>query len=100
MKLQYRIWAWLCCLFTGWISVHHRLPQHKHKGVTLGILCFVLTGGYYPDTAVYSSYDNKWYATDDIHKDITEYVSHWRYSNTPRIFSDEWIINRRQAGDK
>ena len=95
MKFQYVILAKIMSLLSGWIPVNRKLPKHKEKNVTLGILCFCLMSGYYPAVCVFSSYDKKWYR-ENSHEDVTEYVSHWKSSKAPSIFFDEWLINKRR----
>lgn len=94
MKIQYVLFSKITCFLSGWISVNKRLPKHKNKNVSLGILCFCLLQGYYPAVCLFSPSDKRWVGTSD-HGDVTEFVSHWKYSKAPGIFFDEWIIQKR-----
>lgn len=99
MKIQYCFLSWLDSILSGWIPVKRRLPRHKHKSVTLGILCFCLLDGYYPAVCLFSSADKKWFR-ENSHEDITENVTHWKSSVTPPIFFTEWIINKRRNNNE
>jgi hypothetical protein len=96
MKIQYVIESWIMSLLSGWIPVTRKLPSHKNKSVTLGILCFCLLQGYYPAVCIFSpGNDKKWYR-ENGHEDVTEFVSHWKLvSSVPIIFWHEWTINKR-----
>jgi hypothetical protein len=95
MKFQYVLLSKILCFITGWISVKARLPKHKNKSVTLGIVCFCICCGYEPHVLIFSPYDNRWIDFKDKNMDMTEFVTHWKSSKTPLLFFDEWMINKR-----
>ena len=87
LKPQYALLALVTSWITGWIPVTRRLPSHGNSGVTLGILCWVLHTGYYPAVAVFSPSEKKWYEQTDgsERRDVTEWVTHWKPTDTPHI---------------
>jgi hypothetical protein len=94
LKPQYALLALITSWITGWIPVTRRLPTHKHKGVTLGIICLVLHNGYFPAVAIFSPSDKIWYESTDgsQYRNVTEWVTHWKSTDIPRIIYHQGSI--------